>query len=184
METPLMDKRTAFMRVSPESDLIGKDSVKADKNTIVRYNWRESPCVYDAVINHAKENDGKVIIPFDSIVSVRSLNTCTRFVYWRTDDKYIIGELHDSGENYTHGMDDRDGYTAPKEIHSKTASRWVKLKNVKHGEGFPFDGWYTESYRHQAYSRTPLREALDRSHMNLMLVYGNKSLKRKGAKNA
>lgn len=171
MTATLMDRRAAFMRVSTESDLIGKASVKPDEDTIIRYNWRRADSMYDEIVSHAEKNDGKVIIPFDSIVSVRSLDICSRFIYWRTDGSYIIGKLHESGEDYRHGMDDRDGYTAPKALRAKTASRWVKIRDVRSGKDFPFKEWYIEAYRHRTHSRTPLDEALRNSHMNVMFVY-------------
>ena len=113
MTETLMDRRAVFMRISSESDLIGKASVKPDEDTIIRYNWRQAESMMDEIINHAEQNDGKAIIPFDSIVSVRSLDTCSQFILWRTDGRYLIGKLYESGEDYKYGMDDRDGYTAP-----------------------------------------------------------------------
>jgi hypothetical protein len=170
-ETTLMDRRAVFMRISTESDLIGKASVKPDKNTIIRYNWREADSMLDEIVKHAEQNDGKVIIPFDSIVSVRSLDICSRFILWRTDGKYLVGKLFDAGENYKHGMDDRDGYTTPKALRAKESSRWVKLSEVQNGEDFPFEDWYIEAYRHRSHSKTPLGEALQHSHMNVMFAY-------------
>jgi len=170
-ETTLMDRRAVFMRVSSESDLIGKASVKPDKNTIIRYNWREADSMLDEIVKHAEQNDGKVIIPFDSIVSVRSLDICSRFILWRTDGEYLVGKLFESGEDYKYGMDDRDGYTAPKALRAKEASRWVKLSDVKRSKDFPFDKWYIEAYRHSSRSQTPLGEALKHSHMNVMFAY-------------
>ena len=38
MAETLMDRRAVFMRISSESDLIGKASVKPDEYTIIRYN--------------------------------------------------------------------------------------------------------------------------------------------------
>lgn len=169
--TTLMDRRAAFMRVSPKSDLIGRASVKPDGKTIVRYNWRKANSVLDELASHAERHDGKVIIPFDSIVSLRSLSICSHFIYYRTDNHYLIGRIYDSGMDYRHGMDDRDGYTAPKTLKTKSASRWVKVDITEQGEGFPFDDYYIEAYQRKAHSRTPLREALDYSHMNLMFVY-------------
>ena len=171
MTITLMDRRAAFMRVGVKSDQIGRESVKPDNNTIIRYNWRESGSVYDELVKHAEENDGKVIIPFDSIVSIRSLDICSRFVYWRTDGKYLIGNLHESGENYRRGMDDRDGYTAPPALHVANTTRWVKLSDVRSGDSFPFDRWHVEAYRKRAHNATPLAESLKHSHMNLMFVY-------------
>lgn len=171
MTETLMDRRAVFMRISSESDLIGKASVKPDEDTIIRYNWRQAESMMDEIINHAEQNDGKAIIPFDSIVSVRSLDTCSQFILWRTDGRYLIGKLYESGEDYKYGMDDRDGYTAPTALRAKTASRWVKVKNIKGGDDFPFEKWYIEAYRHRARSKTPLDAALKNSHMNVMFVY-------------
>ncbi len=171
MATTLMDRRAVFMRVGKESDRIGKESVKPDADTIIRYNWRRADSMYDEIVRHAEGNDGKVVIPFDSIVSTRSMDACSRFVYWLTDGRYLIGELYESGEDYRHGMDDRDGYTAPKSLRARSASRWVKIRDVRRGEGFPFEDWYTEAYRHRTHSRTPLGEALEHSHMNVMFIY-------------
>ena len=75
MAETLMDRRAVFMRISSESDLIGKASVKPDEYTIIRYNWRQAESMMDEIINHAEQNDGKAIIPFDSIVSVRPVRT-------------------------------------------------------------------------------------------------------------
>lgn len=171
MTETLMDRRAVFMRISSESDLIGKASVKPDEDTIIRYNWRQAESMMDEIINHAEQNDGKAIIPFDSIVSVRSLDTCSQFILWRTDGRYLIGKLYESGEDYKYGMADRDGYTAPTALRAKTASRWVKVKNIKSGDDFPFEKWYIEAYRHRARSKTPLDAALKNSHMNVMFVY-------------
>ena len=37
MTETLMDRRAVFMRISSESDLIGKASVKPDEDPIIRY---------------------------------------------------------------------------------------------------------------------------------------------------
>ena len=59
MTETLMDRRAVFMRISSESDLIGKASVKPDEDTIIRYNWRQAESMMDEIINHAEQNDGK-----------------------------------------------------------------------------------------------------------------------------
>lgn len=173
MATSLMERRTVFMRVG--EDRLGKDSVRLDKDTIARYNWEGGPTYFDAIMKHARQNNGKVLIPFNSIASARNIKLCTYFVMWRKlpdGDEYISGSIYDAGKGYLRGMDDGDKYTAPPEFLAPKATRWVKLFNLKRGRNFPFDDYMKDTYKSSDVEvvSMPLMECLENSKMSVIFA--------------
>lgn len=175
MRLPTMERRTAFMYIA--DNRVGKETVRVDADTLIRFNWYDAPEYMKSVLDHAKHNGGRVLIPFNSTIAPRSLKLCTYFVIWRRVDdehtEYIKASLYDAGENYIRGMDMKDGFTAPKDFHMENASRWVKLFELEHGVDFPFGDYTKLTYTPTGSITMNLADVVQQSKNNVIIALQN-----------
>lgn len=174
MTSSLMDRRTAFMYLA--EDRLGKETVRADHNTLIRYNWHDAPHYLDSVYQHARTHQDRVLIPFNSIITPRSLKLCTYFVIWVRDDdgsdRYIMASIYDAGTDYTPDLSSQhsDGFTAPKDFDIREATRWIKLFDVHEGKNFPFDDYIKETYKPDGVVTSELSDTIKRSKNNVIIA--------------
>lgn len=163
-----MDRRTAFLRISREANRIGFETVRIDETTTVRYNADLDTTLMDVLLDHAARHDGRVLVPFNTVVSVKSLNLCSQFIMSVQGGGYIHGLIDGAGDGYHLGME-VDGYSAPSLLLEKKAGRWVKVHDLSKGSMLDTDGYVLDSWD-DGEART-LTETLKRSHEACMIVY-------------
>lgn len=155
-QSALMDRRGIYIRIGADSNLIGRQFVRLDKNTTVWYNKdpETTPKLMDVLKEHIEANDGRLLYPFNYQISFKSICYATWFIIHGPTDDYVIGRIQESGIDYVKGMDDHDGYTVPKELTTRSARHWVKISDAEYHHGFPADEWcnsrdgaYQESVR-------------------------------------
>ena len=167
---PLAERRGILCRIG-DSDNIGRRIVKLDDHTTVTYNKTEGPKLHQILLDHADTHDGKILVPFGYRVATKTIINARWFILWTTNDDYVMGRIHEGGDNYIKGMDDHDGYTAPKAIGWKTAKHWVKLHDVTGGHGFDMDKWTAvREIPGEGQTEIPLRAALDRTTTNCLQI--------------
>lgn len=168
MYKDIMERRSVLLRLKDTPNIAGRASVRIDDHTDVKYNWNSRDTLVRIMARHADGNDGRLLIPFNTIASARNMRLCHRFILWGTDsDTYITGRIHEVGEDYRPGMD-IGPYTTPERLRVTTASRWVKVDDVTAGRGFPVDDYMMVAVK----SGRPveLRNALKRSRMACMFI--------------
>lgn len=157
------------MRVSPVADRIGFETVRLDARTVVKYNADRKSTLLGTLLDHANSHDGKVLLPFSGIISVKSLSRCGKmYIYTDHNGRCLRGTIREVGANYRRGMNDHDGFTVPSRLKFGAETRWAKLDDL--GE---FD-FRPDDYVHYDYATgmaRPLSEALDTSHMAIMYIY-------------
>lgn len=173
-DTDIIERRAIFCRIG-NGNYIGRQFVRLDDTTTVWYNKRDDlPKLTDTLAEHAAHNDGKLLLPFDYQIGVKSVMFAAWFILYSTEGDYIIGRIHEAGDRYVEGMDDHDGYTVPKQAAWKQAKHWVKLDDVQGGRGFDLDDWsvISEPPYGEATVKS-LRETFGESRSNCMSIFHN-----------
>lgn len=164
-----IDRRATILRMNETTARLGRQFVKIDDHTVIRYNWDENiPSFHVELAKHAAHHNGRVLLPFNAVVNPTSIQLCSTFFLWITNDEYLEGRIHDAGENYRLGMNNEDGYTAPKSILLKESSRWVKLDDVQLKKGFPMEDYRLLS--HDDKETLPLQDVIRNSRMSCMFI--------------
>lgn len=166
----LTERQTVFLRMEEKSAILGRETVSPEPGMRLRYNWDggDLPTFDGELARHADAHGGRVLMPFNGNQGVVKILQCSTFVLWVTDGRWLSGRIVAAGEDYRLGMDDGDGWTAPSTVLDPTATRWVKLDHVVHGDSdFPFDRYETRDYRSGGI-RTPLYDRLRTSHSNFL----------------
>jgi len=157
-------QRVAFRRLSGIKRQVGREYVRADHKTEIRYNWQpgDGANYIHTLAGHAHNHDGHLLTRFNG-ASVMNLKMCQRLIIWTTDDDWLMGDIHDVGDDKQPPTDSL--YTMP-EACADTGNRWVQLDDVTSGHGFPFEEYeFAASIRNGGYKRPiPLRDSVMRGH--------------------
>lgn len=157
-------QRVAFRRLSGIKSQVGRECVRVDDNTEIRYNWQpgDGENYIRMLADHARNHDKRLLTRLNG-ASVTSLKMCQKLVIWTTDDDWLMGRIHDAGDSSQPPEDNR--YTMPT-LCLDAGSRWVQLDDVTSGHGFPFDEYeFAASIRNGGYRRPiPLRDSVERGH--------------------
>lgn len=167
MYKDIMERRSVLLKLKSTPNMAGRASVQLGDGINVKYNWNDKDTLVDIMSRHADEHDGKLLIPFNTIASVKSMRLCSRFIFWSDGDTYISGRIHDVGEDYRPGMSD-GAYTTPVQMRVNEASRWVKIDDAMAGRGFPVDHYMMVATK--TGRPTELKNVLKRSRMVCMFI--------------
>ena len=170
----LMERRTVFLRLSEAANKVGRESIKPDPDTVIRYNWEDgdAPGYLDLLASHAYANNNKLLVSFNATTSIVNLKANSWFVLCTLGKKdWLMGRIHDAGAAYVQGMDDHDGFTSPK-LSVSRARWWVKLYDVTHGHDFPLDDYEFSPYENGVGPQPPrpLSEAISGPKTNILFV--------------
>lgn len=142
----VLDRRALVLRVGYLADQMGHESVALSDDISVMYNVGDAaPKLYDVCLEHAAQNQGRLLLPISSRINVRNLYLCGTFIMLFSDKRYVQGRIVDSGAPYIYGIGDFQ-YSTPPIMRVMRARHWVKLEEVTGGEKFDSTGWYVDKF--------------------------------------
>lgn len=170
MYESLISRRTILLRMS-EKTSVGVKTVKLSEDTRVIYNLRTSRTIIDIIREHAEKNGGRALIPFNWIASLESMRFSGRFTLYVDDEKrvYLQGRIHAIGDHYRRGMVSSAGYTTPRGILDRKATRWVEVDQITTGVGFPLRDYILCTQEWDDDPR-PLNEVIAGSRTSCMFI--------------
>lgn len=143
LESNLMDRTAIIITAGRLFDRLGYETVSRRIGGIdctVAYNRFDAPTFRDVCMSHAAANEGRILIPFGTNLTVRNLYRCGRFIMLFRDNGYIEGRIHEAGSPWVNTMVD-EKYTPPEGLRMTKEKLWVKLDGLTDGDDFDPEGW-------------------------------------------
>lgn len=162
-------QRTVLVRISDATNK-GRQYVQLASGYSVVYNQDPPITLLQAMGNHAKQNDGHLLVPFNGHISLKNIIFCKHFVLLATSGEYIAGDIVGAGQHYRRGVSEDDIHTIPPEYVGKKAGMWLRADNVTYGTNFDPTPYVLDDFRDGNQTR-PLVETLKNSKCTAMIAY-------------
>lgn len=158
------------MKISVIQNAVGRQTVKVGDDISIQYN-RDQPYMIDIYTEHAKKHGGRLLVPFGSKLTLKSILLCRKFVMVTATGEYLLGDLESAGDRYTRTLDEKapDGYSAPETLVYPMGYKWVRLSNVYRGENFDEENYLLENYDEFG-NVTSLSDVMASARAPMMLV--------------